>query len=309
MITLFSLRLYGSESLVISVSKTPLSAPIFVADALGYFADEGLDITLTSVNGGHRSMQDVIAGRADFGTSSDMVIMNTLKSGKAINIYATFVSSSRDSGLIVNTLANVNNPTDLKGKRIGMTKGTSSHYFLDMFLLLAGLEPSDVDQVNVQPEKMTQALESQQVDAISTWEPWLTATILKLKSNATLLHDVNAYSLTFNLVSKRPSPSTKTVPALLKALLKAEAFIRKDSEKAKQIVAKRLQSDTPVLNRIWPYYDFTVRLDQSLVATIESQLHWSQIFGQTRNQSIKLLDAIDTTPLLEIAPSRVSIYK
>jgi len=62
-------------------------------------------------------------------------------------------------------------PGDLKGKRIGVFRGSNAEFFLGRFLLLNGLSLEDVNIVNLSPLAMAEALTGGRADAVMVWEP------------------------------------------------------------------------------------------------------------------------------------------
>ena len=60
---------------------------------------------------------------------------------------------------------------DLKGKSVGVSFGTSSHFFLLKALTRANVAPADVKFVNLQPAAMAPAFTTGQIDAAFTWDP------------------------------------------------------------------------------------------------------------------------------------------
>ncbi len=64
-------------------------------------------------------------------------------------------------------------PEDLKGKTVGITAGSSGHFFLSLFLTYHQMPMSDVKIVDLEPARLSQALIEGQVDAIVTWEPYI----------------------------------------------------------------------------------------------------------------------------------------
>lgn len=62
----------------------------------------------------------------------------------------------------------------LKGKKLAVAKGTTSHVFLVKFLKQYGMAESDLDLVNLQLTDALSAFQSGQVDAIATIDPYTT---------------------------------------------------------------------------------------------------------------------------------------
>ena len=80
----------------IAMSVTPLSAPFIIAQAKGYFVEQGLlNVTIHEVIGGYRALRAILQGEADIATASDLSAYPQLNSylflGKA-SIGTTFIA-------------------------------------------------------------------------------------------------------------------------------------------------------------------------------------------------------------------------
>ena len=125
----------STEPLKISVSRTPLSLPLYVAESLGYFEDEGVKIKINDVIGGHRAMQQLYEGDADLATSSETVVMFHSFKHNDFAIIASFVTSTDDIKIITRSESGISHPKQLAGKLVGTVLGSSSHYYLETTLL------------------------------------------------------------------------------------------------------------------------------------------------------------------------------
>ena len=61
---------------------------------------------------------------------------------------------------------------DLKGKKIGVARGTSGDFFLGRFLELQGMSIRDVTVIDLPPAQVADPLLNGTVDAVSTWDPY-----------------------------------------------------------------------------------------------------------------------------------------
>ena len=73
--------------------------------------------------------------------------------------------------VIGNPPSGISNVADLKGKKVGASVGSSSHYHLLRALTQAGFKQSDITMVNLAPSTMPPAYMAGQIDAAVTWEP------------------------------------------------------------------------------------------------------------------------------------------
>lgn len=63
--------------------------PIYIADRLGYFTDEGLEVSFTIVMGGHNVRAAVISGNAQFGLTGYEQVLSTYEQGKSSKMIMT----------------------------------------------------------------------------------------------------------------------------------------------------------------------------------------------------------------------------
>ena len=263
-------------TLTIAVSKTPLSAPFFIAEEKGFFSEQGITANLQLSSSGHHCLNMVLRGEAEMGTASDYPVMIQSFQHDNYAIVATFVSSGDDVKLIAHRRA-VTQPKELKGKKIGTVTGASSHFFLDRFLLFNNLSLDDVHVVHIRPEDVPKALENGTVDALSAWEPYGYLSHKLMAEKILFFPSKNYYRETFNLVfsKKYIQDHPQVVVRTLQALNKAIEFIHQQPEQAQQILIKRLQLDNDFIAWVWQDLNFQLSLDQSLIKTLEAESEWA----------------------------------
>jgi NitT/TauT family transport system substrate-binding protein len=95
------------------------SFPIYVALGEGYFEDEGLNVSVESVNGSASVLQALTAGQAEFGRPGPGPVLNARARGvDVVFIYNQMPKSS--FGLVVREESDYQTPQDLKGQVIGV---------------------------------------------------------------------------------------------------------------------------------------------------------------------------------------------
>jgi len=97
--------------------------------------------------------------------------------------------SSYTDGLIVRNDSGVKKVEDLKGKKVGYTRGTSSHLGLLQALEKSNMTMDDIQAVALDVTALPAAFANKDIDAAYSWEPWLS----KMGKDGTVLlrtHDI-----------------------------------------------------------------------------------------------------------------------
>lgn len=301
----------AAEPLVLALSRTPLSLPFLVAQKQGYFEAEGLPIKIVEVIGGHRSLQQVLDGRADLATCSEAVVMFNSFKRDDFAILATFVSSADDIKLIAHPDSGITKAKDLANKKIGTIVGAASHYYLTSLALLSGVDPKSLKVVSVEPENMAKVFKQREVDAVVSWQPFAYQAEQAVPG-AQAIPDGGFYTETFNLVVHRKLIGNRDdeLARLLRALARTEAFIADQPQQAKQLMRTWLQLEQTYVDWLWPRYRYGLSLGQSLLTTLESEARWARAEGLvSASRSPNYLNFIHAEPLRTIRPVAFGIDK
>ena len=164
--------------------------PLTIAEQLGYFKAEGLDVEISDFAGGARALQAVVGGSADVCSGA---YEHTLNLQAKNQVFQAFVMQGRAPqiafGVSTKTMAGYAGVADLKGKKIGVSApGSSTNMVANLILSRAGLKAGDVSfvGVGVSAGALT-ALRSGQIDAISNVDPVMT--MLEQKGDVKIISD------------------------------------------------------------------------------------------------------------------------
>jgi putative hydroxymethylpyrimidine transport system substrate-binding protein len=142
----------------------PDHAGIFTAIEKGYFEDEGLDVRPQVPSDPSAPIKQVAAGRSDLAVSYEPEVILARDQGLDVVSVAAIVDSPLTS-LISLPKAGIEGAADLDQKTIGTAGIPYQSDYLETILGIAGLSPSDVDEVNV-GLNLLPALIGGKVDAI-----------------------------------------------------------------------------------------------------------------------------------------------
>lgn len=294
----------------IAVSKTPLSTPVYIADEKGFFQKHCGDVRLKEVVGGNRSFESMTAGKADFATSSDSVLVYKAFNRNDFVALASFVQSDNDVKFITLEDSIQMQGRDLTNKKIAVVKGSASEYFLSTFLALEGVSSDTVTLVGMPPNEMPDALELKVVDAIVPWEPFGFKTMQKLEGRAKVIPTKNLYSLTFNLVALKADVEARPEASecVLKSLSEAIDFISVNPHETHKIIASRLNLNSDFIFWIWPDYLFKLSLNRSLLMNLKSQAQWVVSTGDESVQTLPdFMSLLNPEPLMRVKPEAASL--
>jgi sulfonate transport system substrate-binding protein len=300
------------EKITIAYSASPDAALAQVAQAKGYYLQEGLDATQQMHAYGKVALDAMLEGKADFATVAETPVMFTIMNGGKISIIATIQTSFRNVAIIARKDKGIRGPRDLKGRTIAVTSGTLLDFFTDAFLISRGISRKDISVVNMPPEEMAEALERGDVDAISAWSFVLIQVQKRLGDKGITFYDDDVYMQTFSVVTTQDyiRAHPENVRKVLRALIRAEKFSDQKPAEAQTIVADFCSLDKAVIAEMWPVEKFSVTLDQSLLLALEDESQWAIKSGLTNKVKIpNFLNFIYWDGLESVKPDAVRMLR
>ena len=213
--------------------------PLTVADQLGYFKAEGLDLKIVDFAGGSQALRALVGGSADVVSGAFEHTVNMQAKGQHLRAVALMGRAPQIVlGVNPKTMPNFKTVADLKGKRIGVTApGSSTNVMANFVLAKAGLKPSDVSIVGVGAGSgAIAAMRSGQIDAMSNLDPVITQLTrshdLKIISDTRIVAEAEkvfggpmpaaCLYLPQSFIDKHP----RTVQALANAIVRADHWIQ-----------------------------------------------------------------------------------
>lgn len=171
------------DAIPVTMGYIPVSifAPVFVAYEKGYFAEQGLDVTLQSLAGGSDMVLLTATGEFDLGiggigpaywnaASQDLgirIIAPGHAEGSPVATPLMISKAACESGSIASV-------ADLRGKRVSVNAPGATELWLDTALQTGGLIIADVDLQFLSFPDAVVALESGALDAAMIGEPLAT---------------------------------------------------------------------------------------------------------------------------------------
>lgn len=298
------------DKLNIALAVLPQGGLLHIAAAKGYFAEEGLEVTLTPVSHGKVGIELMLQGKADLTVAAEVPFVISVLKGEALAIAASMLDMPEGHAVIARRDRGIVTAADLPGKKIGVSFGSSGEYHLWAFLIRHRLAPDSVTLVDVAPGRIAQEIASGSVDATVTWKPLTFDVQAALGENARFLAGDNGYTQMNVLLGRgeflkaRPAAIEK----LTRSLLKAEAFTRSRPDEALRLIADWTKADIEVLRPIWQEFHFRIALRQSHLITLEDEARWAMARGYVENAPVpNFLPHLYLDALLAARPERVTV--
>src|SRR5438128_8935505 len=141
---------------------------------LGYFAQQGLDVTLIDEASGQSSENEVLAGQVDAGAGSYNHTLELQAAGKQMeSVVLLNVAPGEAEVISAKEAGQIHSVSDLKGKNLGVTElGSGTQTLTTALLHKVGIAPNQVHFIPVGAgDTFIAALQQGKIDAGMTTEP------------------------------------------------------------------------------------------------------------------------------------------
>lgn len=160
--------------------------PFQTAVASGAFEEAtGWTIDFRKFNSGAEVIAAMASGDIKLSELGSPPLAIALSQGVDLEMFLVAEAYSTAESLIVRDAAGIEKPEDLKGKRVAVPVGSSSHFLLMGALKNWGIDASEVQILNMPPEQIVAAWQQDAIDAAFVWEPAQT----ELRKNGTRMTD------------------------------------------------------------------------------------------------------------------------
>lgn len=265
----------------IAVPTQVSSALMLVASKQDLFLKEGVNVASHPFDFGKDALQAVLNGQADLAVVADTPVMFALLDGADIAMVAGISQSRRALAIVAHSGRGIQRIQDLKGKTIGVTKGTNMPYFLDAMLQAHGVPSEAVAVTDLRTDDGIGAFKAGRLDAVVVFQPFLAKLQSEMGNRIAVFYGDDVYAFRFMLVGK-PSyidSHPQEVRAVLRALIAAQQAIRANPVEARHAVGAALTMDDATMAQLFDPEDYAVSLDQSMLLALDDQTRWAMKKG------------------------------
>ena len=229
------------------------STPAYVAVENGYWANQGLNVTLKLTSSGRAVVQAVQAGEAQFGhaalsttIASARASGNLLKGVIAYYNAADHIAKAGGRAIIGRKDRGIdpNNPKTMEGKKIAHLTGSTNEVYLREWFKKNGLDISKSELVSVPVENMPITISQGLVDAVVPWEPYTSQALRQLGTNGTTVSrgaaGIVADAIGAVAHEEWVKKNYDLVEKFATGLIEAVQFVRKNPKESAEIATRYL---------------------------------------------------------------------
>ncbi len=193
-------------------------------------------------------------GSIDLGWTGDAPPIFGQSAGAAISYVAALPSNGKGEAIFVKPGSDIKTVADLKGKKVGVGKGTSAHNLLVAALEKAGVDFKDITPVYLGPPDAAAAFASDKIDAWAVWDPYFAIAETRYKprvltTSAETLNVKTYFLANSKFANAHPDAVTTTIAALKEAADWASVNRDKVAQALHDVTNVPLEAQTLAANR------------------------------------------------------------
>ena len=297
----------AADKMVIATGVDPSFSQFYIAKQGGIFEKNGLDVDVNTGPSGSAMVPFLINDQVNAAFGSDFAgVVNHNVDPKIVAV--------ADGALLVNWESivgrNIDNLEGLKGKKVGVAKGTGSEMFWAGVVEKYHLNPADYTIVDIEAPEMLAATERGDIDGFAVWEPWPTRTIRGVKGTKILIGSEGIIkSRTFvymnrGWIEKNPEIAER----FMRSLCEANDLIAKDRPKAAALVGKFLNMPPGLAEELMPKLAFDMYWHDESLGVLQASEDLLHKQGKMKG-AFDYAGFIYTDLLKKVRPDAVTITK
>ncbi len=274
----------GLKEMDAYIGTTPHFGNVIVGAEKGFFAKEGLAVKITNFASGSVAADAFKTGKGSVLVAGDLPSIRLWQQG----FIGISPQAHYDSLSIIVGRDTVKQAADMKGKKVGVLLGSTSEYFIKLYLAKNALKPTDIEMVNLRPAEMVTGLARGDIDAFVIWQPFGWRALAAVKG-AHILTTGKGYFEEWQAVTTSKDYAAShgaELVGFLRGLDAAGKWIPDNLDEAARIVAKEIRFDDVKMTRdMLSLIDWSIaytpgfRSDMDRVANFfAARINWPTMF-------------------------------
>jgi ABC-type nitrate/sulfonate/bicarbonate transport system substrate-binding protein len=256
--------------------------PMFIGAEKGFFKEHGVDASFRVVDTGTDMVNALHNGEAQVGDMSTTTYLKAVHAGNPFLVIGLIMNDATkdncDTPLAIVTKKGrgieAGKLGDLKGKKIGLARGQTSDEYFKMVLRRAKMKYEELTIENIWSQfGLAPALAEGNVDAIVSWEPFVTQALTQVPDSYLVIR--GGQHMSYVMVAVAHGPTVETKPAVIKSiaagLAQSSYFTRKNPDEAVEIFAKWVPgTDVAVGKKSIKHISFDPRMSPNVLRAFEN---------------------------------------
>jgi NitT/TauT family transport system substrate-binding protein len=268
----------------IYIGTTPHFGNVIVGAEKGFFEKQGLPVKITNFASGSVAADAFKTGKGSVIVSGDLPSIRLWQLG-----FVGLCPQAHYNALSIIVARNtIKSPADMKGRKVGVLLGSTSEYFTKLYLAKGGMQPSDIQMINLRPAEMVTGLARGDIDAFVIWQPFGWRALAAVK-DAHILTTGKGYFEEWEAVTTSKEYAANhhaELVAFLRGMDEAGKWIPANLDEAARVVAAQIRFDDVKVTR-----DMLERIDWSIAYTpnfrsdmngvagfLGSKIDWDKMF-------------------------------
>lgn len=284
----------AAPKISLGIQSSPAMAVPMVAEELGLFDKEGVDVEIKEFSAGKFALQAMLGGSVDLAVAGEVPVGLAVMQGNDLRVFAQVVrKTTNEVRVVARSDSGITEPKayfSARKRKLATSLGGGPEFFTWSYLKHLGIKPDEIEILGQKPEDMPAALASGSVDGIAIFDPFAFIAEKQMGRAAVTFPDVGVYSELYVLAATPGTSNARSVQiqAIVRALVKAAESIRENPKRAQEIVRKYTHLDGAVVEGVWGSFDFSPALTPQLLEYWQRQVGWARETGK--------LDAKATDP-------------
>ena len=295
-------RAADMPKMLIATGVDPGFAQFYIATKLGLFKAAGVDVELKTGPAGGAMVPLVIGNQANAAMAA--VFGGLVNHLIDPNLVAVAQTNTYDHWYGIVTKSDIASIQELKGRKLGITRGTASEALWLAALNKAQLEPPYAEPVYIDAPEMLAAIERGDIDGFVNWEPWISRTLQSvpntklLMDNYGVLPDEAMIYMDRTWIEQNPEAARN----FLRAIIQATEYVKEKPDDAKKLMGSMLNLPPKMMDAMLPKLTFSTKLDHETYEITKIQVDLLRQRGRLKGEFNytkwfypDLLKAIDPT--------------
>ncbi|MCR5486622.1 MAG: aliphatic sulfonate ABC transporter substrate-binding protein, partial [Lachnospiraceae bacterium] len=261
-----------------------------------------VDVVWTDFESGPPMNESFAAGQQDIGVIGDVPAVSAVAAGQD-NVYIAAAEGGPSYGMLVADDSGIESVADLKGKKVGLTIGSTAQNLTQKLLADAGMDyNTDIEVINISTGDAQVVLTKGDVDAVVIWEPNVSR--LDATDGIHLLTDggdvgfpgVNVVFARKEFVDANPD----IVKAYLEQYWRATKAYEENPEEYAELAKSYFNLDKDLIMKAASKYNYTLTFSDADVEGLQDTVSFLKGIGSISNE-ITVKDHVADSIAKEVA--------